>query len=153
MSELRTAMSALTHGVYVLGVHTPEKDNLMTCAWLSQVSGAPPMLMAAVATNHLTAQLIPQAGRFSVSVLKQDQKYLALKNGQGSGRNCERTLETSVVYSESGCPLVQGAAAHLECRLVNTVVCNDHTLFIGEVVRGKVYDANTLVYREKEFFK
>lgn len=153
MSELRAAMSALTHGVYVLGVHTPEKDNLMTCAWLSQVSGAPAMLMAAVASKHLTAQLIPRAGRFSVSVLKQDQKELALRNGQGSGRNCERTLETPVIFSENGCPLVQGAVAHLECRLVDSVVCSDHTLFIGEVIHGEVLGGNALIYREKEFFK
>lgn len=152
MSELRTAMSSLTHGVYVLGVHTPEKDNLMTCAWISQVSGAPPMLVAAVASKHLTAQLIPQAGRFSVSVLKQDQKELALRNGQGSGRNCDRTRETPVIFSESGCPLVQEATAHLECRLVDSFVCSDHTLFLAEVIKGEVFDQSTLIYREKEFF-
>ena len=101
----------------------------------------------------MTRPTLPCPGRFSVSVLKQGQKELALRNGQGSGRNCERTLETPVIFSESGCTLVQGAAAHLECRLVGSVVCSDHTLSIGEVVCGDVFDENTLIYREKEFFK
>ena len=59
---IKNAMSAITHGVYVLGVHTPEKDNLMTAAWLCQVSGAPPTLAVAVSSKHLTTQLISHAG-------------------------------------------------------------------------------------------
>ncbi len=152
MSELKAAMSAMTHGVYVLGVHTPEKDNLMTAAWLCQVSGAPPMLLAAVSSRHLTAELIPKAGGFSVSVLAEDQKIVAMNNGRVSGRVHDKLSDTPVLTGEGGHPLVQGAAAHLVCRLVDTVVSNDHTLFIGEVVHAKRYLDRTLMYREKEFF-
>ena len=46
MSEknIRSAMNTMTHGVYVIGTHADGKYNLMTAAWLSQVSGRPPML-------------------------------------------------------------------------------------------------------------
>lgn len=150
--EIKRAMSLLSHGVYVLGVHTPEKDNLMTCAWLCQVSGNPPTVAAAVSAKHLTAQLIPQAGRFSVSILRQDQKDVALKNGMGSGRDHDRLSETPVDFSAAGNPLVRGAAAHLDCRLVNTVAAGDHVLMMGEVIAGAVFSEDPLRYREKEFF-
>ena len=41
------AMNTITHGVYVLGVHTEEKDDLMTAAWLCQVSSSPAVLAVA----------------------------------------------------------------------------------------------------------
>ena len=43
MSEknIRSAMNTMTHGVYVIGTHADGKYNLMTAAWLSQVSGRP----------------------------------------------------------------------------------------------------------------
>ena len=49
---------------------------LMTAAWLSQVSGRPPMLMAAVSKSHYTAELLKASSRFSVSVLTKDLSCL-----------------------------------------------------------------------------
>ena len=37
-TDVSKAMNTLTHGVYVLGVHANNKDNLMTAAWLCQVA-------------------------------------------------------------------------------------------------------------------
>jgi flavin reductase (DIM6/NTAB) family NADH-FMN oxidoreductase RutF len=34
-------------------------------------------------------------------------------------------------------PLIKGAMGWLECRLVNTIITGDHTLFIGEVLAEK----------------
>lgn len=41
-TDVSKAMNTLTHGVYVLGVHANNKDNLMTAAWLCQDSLPPP---------------------------------------------------------------------------------------------------------------
>ena len=68
---VQKAMNGITHGVYVIGVHTQEKDNLMTAAWLCQISSSPAMLAVAVSKGHLTAELIEKAGCFTVSVLKK----------------------------------------------------------------------------------
>ena len=93
LTGIKNAMSAITHGVYVLGVHTPEKDNLMTAAWSCQVSSNPPTLVVAVSSKHLTAQLIPQAGGFAVSVLSDEQKETALRNGRVSGRERDKLAD------------------------------------------------------------
>lgn len=151
-AEIKSAMSALTNGVYILGIHTLEKDNLMTAAWLSQVSGMPPALAVAVHSNHLTAQMILQAKGFAVSVLSAEQKQIALRNGQVSGRERDKLADTDTVFSPAGHPLVAQAMAYLECQLADTLTVNDHTLFIGQVVWGEASEGQPLLYREKEFF-
>lgn len=40
-TDVSKAMNTLTHGVYVMGVHANNKDNLMTAAWLCQVAFLP----------------------------------------------------------------------------------------------------------------
>ena len=49
-TDVSKAMNTLTHGVYVLGVHANDKDNLMTAAWLCQVASSPALLVVAVST-------------------------------------------------------------------------------------------------------
>lgn len=75
-TDVSKAMNTLTHGVYVLGVHANNKDNLMTAAWLCQVASSPAMLVVAVSTGHLTADMMKEAGYFTVSVLRDTQKRL-----------------------------------------------------------------------------
>lgn len=154
-SDVTAAMNTLTHGVYVLGVHTPEQDNLMTAAWLCQVSGSPAMLAVAVSSGHLTADLIQQTGAFTVSVLDDNQKAIALKCGTVSGRKADKTALVDVDHTGSGIPVIRGAAAQLECRVVdvNTATGN-HTIFIAQVTDAAADSAGKtpLVYHAKEFF-
>lgn len=152
MHDINEAMDALTHGVYVLGVHTPQKDNLMTAAWLCQVSGRPPMIAAAVSASHLTAELIKQAGSFTVSVLRPEQKTLAVLNGTVTGRKKDKLAETCTHMGALGHPVVDEAAAILECRVTDTVQASDHVVFIAEVVSGERFSGEPLIYRKKEFF-
>lgn len=130
------ATGRLTHGVYLLGVHTPEKDNLMTAAWLCQVSAKPATIAVAVASAHLTAELIAEAGSFAVSVLTSAQKELATRNGTVSGRVADKLAQTSVHFGALGHPIADGAAAALECRVTQTLEVRDHVVFFAEVVSG-----------------
>lgn len=105
-------MNTLTHGVYVLGVHANDKDNLMTAAWLCQVASSPAMLVVAVSTGHLTADMIKEAGYFTVSVLKDTQKSTAVACGRVSGRKEDKTKLVETEYTENGIPMIKDAAAH-----------------------------------------
>lgn len=136
-TDINAAMGALTHGVYLLGVHTPEKDNLMTAAWLCQLSAKPATLAVAVASAHLTAALIEKAGSFAVSVLTPSQKALATRCGTVSGRDADKLAGVPTHPSALGHPIADGSAAALECRVTKTVALDDHVVFIAEVVAGE----------------
>lgn len=147
----KEAAGALTHGVYVLGVKSGETVNLMTAAWITQISSSPAILVA-VGTSHYTAQLIREAGHFSVSTLRAGQRDIALHCGSVSGRNTNKLNGLSVTYSKAGDPLIADAAAHMECEVVNIYEDGDHTLFSAKIVDGKTFHDDYMLYRHKEFF-
>lgn len=149
---MKAAMNKLTHGVYILGVHTPEKDNLMTAAWLCQVSSSPAIIAVAVSSGHLTAELIKKAGRFTVSVLGSHQKKAALACGMVSGRKEDKTLLVDTVFTADGIPMVAGAAAHLECKVIDINTATNHTLFIAEVKNADYTSDEVLLYHHDDFF-
>lgn len=146
------AMDTLTHGVYILGVHTPEKDNLMTAAWLCQVSSSPAMLVVAVSASHLTAELIRKSKRFTVSVLSEKQINEALTCGRVSGRKSDKLQMVKTVYTESGLPVVEEACAQMECKVLDINEATNHVLFIAEVERATRNADDVLLYQRSTFF-
>lgn len=153
MDEIGRAMNLITLGVYVIGVKTPEKSNLMTAAWLTQVSSDPQTLLVAIGKTHYTADLIGTAGCFTVSILTGQQHKIAKNCGFASGRNADKLAKVQFGYSKSGIPVVDGAAAHLECQVTQWYEVEDHVLFIGKVVDAAVYSASTMTYQYDDFFK
>ena len=146
------AMNTLTHGVYVLGVHANNKDNLMTAAWLCQVASSPAMLVVAVSTGHLTADMMKEAGYFTVSVLRDTQKDTAIACGRVSGRKEDKTKLVETEYTEDGIPMIKDAAAQLVCKVVDQKVVTNHTLFIAEAVSATKNADEVLLYHQKDFF-
>lgn len=146
------AMNTITHGVYVLGVHTEEKANLMTAAWLCQVSSSPAVLAVAVSAGHLTAELIEKAGRFTVSVLGSGQRKEALACGKISGRKANKTEQVETEYTLTGIPMVAGAAAQMECRVLDINRSTNHVLFLAEVETASYASDDVLLYHKKDFF-
>ena len=152
MQDVKTAMNALSHGVYILGVSAGGKANLMTAAWITQISSSPALLVA-VGKSHYTAPLIEEAGHFSVSVLSKDQRGIALRCGTVSGRNEDKLKGLDVVYTSDGDPLIRGAAAHLSCKVIQVYKDGDHILFCGQVTSGQYFSDDVLLYHHKEFFE
>ena len=136
--QIFNAMNTLTHGVYVLGVHANNKDNLMTAAWLCQVASSPTMLVVAVSTEHLTADMT--------------QKDTAIACGRVSGRKEDKTKLVETEYTEGGIPMIKDAAAQLVCKVVDQKVVTNHTLFIAEAVSATQNADEVLLYHQKDFF-
>lgn len=149
---VQEAMNVLTHGVYVIGVHTPQKDNLMTAAWLCQVSSSPAMIAVAVSKGHLTSDLMEQAKVFSVSVLNDQQKSVALACGKVSGRTEDKLKLVETCTGDDQIPLIAHAAAWMKCRVVQTVLASDHKVFFAQVEQGGGESEDVLIYHKKNFF-
>ena len=60
MSEKSVCMDAIPQGVFILGTRMGDSYNLMTAAFVTQVSFNPCSVAVSVANNHYTAELIAQ---------------------------------------------------------------------------------------------
>lgn len=150
--EIANTMDDLTHGVYVIGVHTAEKDNLMTAAWLCQFSGSPAMIAVAVSAEHLTSNLIKEAGSFTVSILKSGQKETARVCGFVSGRKADKLALVNTKKTEDGIPFLKDAAAVMKCKVSYINSDFSHTLIIAEVLEAEYHSEDIMTYHAKEFF-
>src|SRR3989442_4496727 len=73
---LARALAALTTGIYVLTVRAGDRRHGMSSSWVTQVSGDPPLLMAAVDKRHFSHSLIERQGVFGLNVVGSKGKEL-----------------------------------------------------------------------------
>jgi len=62
------AFAQLTTGIYVLTVREGERRHGMSSSWVTQVSGDPPLVMAAVDWRHRTHEVLRRTGRFALGI-------------------------------------------------------------------------------------
>lgn len=142
----------VTCGVYLIGVKAEGRTNGMTAAWVTQVSMVPPMICVSINKRHFTGELIEKARCFSVNVLSEECRSIAVRCGFGSGREVDRLSDLDVTYMRTGAPVLKQCAAFMDCELRHTADAGDHRIFIGEVVESGETDKAPMVFDEKEFF-
>lgn len=151
MKELLHCMDAIPQGVYLVGTKKGEGYNLMTAAFVTQVSFNPASLAVSVAKPHYTAELIQAQGEFTLSILAEDQYQAAKDCGFQSGRKADKASRVAY-HLEDGLPVLDGAAAWLRCKLRETVDFEDHHLFLAEITAGERTDKPPMIYHSEEFF-
>jgi flavin reductase (DIM6/NTAB) family NADH-FMN oxidoreductase RutF len=150
----RIISNAISHGVYIITARTKEKVNGMTAAWVSQVSFKPLLLMASISPERFTHDLIKESGYFGINTLDEDLQNYAATFGFRSGRNTDKFQRVPFSDAPHGSPVLEGALAFLECKVVDIFTAGDHTLFIGEVVEAKLLkeDADPLIFHWDDYF-
>jgi flavin reductase (DIM6/NTAB) family NADH-FMN oxidoreductase RutF len=125
--EFRQVMGRFATGVTV--VTTVEKDVVhgMTANGFLSVSLRPPLVLVSLGRCRMN-EMLPRSGRYGVSMLAHDQQHFAAHFAAQKASAVEPTF----VWQE-GFPLLEGALAHLGCRVVDVHRAGDHVLWIGEV--------------------
>jgi flavin reductase (DIM6/NTAB) family NADH-FMN oxidoreductase RutF len=151
--ELRNAMRKWVTGVSVVSSISEGIRHGMTVNSFTSISLDPPIVTVTLANDTRTYQLVMRSGVFGLTVLSNQQQFV-------SDRFAGRDLETSDRFEgmdtfqlQTGCPLITGGLAFLDCRVVHTYPMPLSTLFIGEVIVGKSIEAtNPLIYFNRNFF-
>ena len=108
--------------------------NGFTASWVTQGSFTPPIVVMAVRAEGSSHQIIKNTGKFSLNVLKSDQKDLAavfFKPQKALGGRFE-SVEFNL--GEFGLPILVDSVGGVECKVVGNVMYGDHTVFVGEVL-------------------
>jgi len=129
------ALAALTTGIYVLTVRDGDRRHGMSSSWVTQVSGDPPLLAAAIDRRHLSHELVERTRRFALNVVGTQGRHLEDYFYSAARRRPDNLDGVAWEDSPDGLPLLRDAMVTLECRVMAAHPAGDHTLFVASIVR------------------
>jgi flavin reductase (DIM6/NTAB) family NADH-FMN oxidoreductase RutF len=143
--EFRQIMGRFATGVTV--VTTVERDVVhgMTANGFLSVSLRPPLVLVSLGRCRMN-EMLPRSGRYGVSVLAHDQQHFAAHFAAQKSS----PIEPAFLWQD-GLPLLEGALAHLGCRVVDVHRAGDHVLWIGEVEYTNHRDDEPLLFYTGRF--
>jgi flavin reductase len=146
--RLRNLMAHFATGVTVVSARHGPLLAGMTANAIASISVDPPILMASIAHKAETHGAIIGSHAFAASVLADDQRDLAECFAQPTtAAKLTGFCDASWHEAETGSPILEGALAYFDCRLLERHAGGDHTIFLGEIVAaGFREDAAPLVW-------
>lgn len=126
---------------------SPGKVHGMTANSVTSVSLNPLLLLVCVDHRAHLLPMVREKRHFGVSVLKQEQQAISRYFAQTvEDEAVEARLGIRYRWTESGIPLLDDALVHIACKVIDTHVAGDHTIFIGQVETTEIFDGDPLVY-------
>lgn len=143
--EFRKTLSSFASGVTVVtAVGADGRPAGVTVSAFSSVSLNPPLVLFCLDRTTAALAAYTEGTHFIVNILASDQQ--ALSNAFASPED-DRFAGVGVMQGENGCPVLVGAAAHLECRLNAVHDGGDHLILVGVVERAvSDDDKSPLIY-------
>ena len=138
--KAKDALEMMPYGFYSITSCTDDDANIMVANWVTQASFEPRLIALGLQQTSYTHGLIEKGGSFAVNIFKQEDSELITPFTKSRNKKPEKMEEAS--YSQApvtGCPVLDGAAAYIECRVIRIIdVGGDHDIVVGEVVGADV---------------
>ncbi len=143
--ELRQVMGRFATGVTVVTTTHRGTIHGMTANAFLSVSLRPPLVLVSLGRCRMS-EMLPRTGRYGVSVLASDQEQFA---AHFAGQRVSPVDPEFIWHDEL--PLLDGALAHIGCRVVDVHTAGDHVLWIGEVEHLRHRDGEPLLFYTGRF--
>lgn len=131
--DLAQVLATLSTGIYVMTVRDGVMTHGMSSSWVTQVSGEPPLLVAAVDCRHATHAVVRRTGLFALNVVGTASRHLEDYFYSERARRPDNLEGLALEGGRHGLPLLTEAAANLECRVAAEYGAGDHSLFVAAV--------------------
>ena len=136
----KTALFRLSYGLFVLTAREGDKDNGCIINTCTQLTDEPLQIQITVNKQNLTHDMIKNTGVFNVSILTEEATFWIFQHyGFQSGRDVDKFENLPDVRTPNGIRYVGGCTnAVISGKVVSTVDCGSHTLFVAEVTGAQV---------------
>ena len=137
-------MSRFASGVTVVTLNTKEDHpHGITVSAFSSLSLEPPLVLICIDKRASVHDLLSEGSHFAVNILAADQE---LASRRFASKDDDRFGGIGYKEGITGSPLLDGALAHIECRVAHSYPGGDHTIIVGEVEATSVADGKPLAY-------
>ena len=133
---------SMSYGVYVAGTMDGDRPTGCIVNSVMQITSSPATVAISVNHDNYTNGCIAKNGLFSFSILAEDSDP-GLIGGFGfrSGKDVNK-FDGVDHEMAAGVPVVKDSCGYVVCRVINTMETATHTVFLGEVIDGVVYEGN-----------
>ena len=143
--QFRWVMGHFATGVTVVSSRASDGEPVgLTVNAFTSVSLDPPLVLVCLHKNADGHDPILEAGHFGVSFLAEPQGEVALTFSQADPD--DRFPGLQVKDGSLGSPLVEGALAWMECRVVDVHPGGDHSIVVGRVESCDAKDGDPLIF-------
>ncbi|MEZ5605327.1 MAG: flavin reductase family protein [Burkholderiaceae bacterium] len=142
--ELRQALGCFPTGVTVITTLGADGSFVgLTVNSFNSLSLDPPLILWSLSTRSSSLRAFEAAEHFAVNILADDQVAVSRRF---SSPLPNKFHDVAVHAGLGGTPLIEGCAAHIECRAHSSQAAGDHVLFVGRVERVRTSGRPPLVF-------
>jgi len=126
------ALFKLSYGLFVLSARHNGQDNGCIINTAMQITDTPAQLVIGINKENHTHTMIQQSGCFNLSVLSSKVPFSVFEQfGFQSGREVQKFAPTAPRTPNGIMYLDEYTNAVLSCRVINSIDCGTHTLFVA----------------------
>ena len=130
----RQVMGQFTTGVTVVTTRSHEGLAGLTVNSFTSVSLDPPLVLICIDLYSTALPFIRASGNFAVNVLTSEQEALSRCFATISAERYKHFCHASYHIASTGSPILDGALAFIDSRIVAEYPGGDHAIFVGHVV-------------------
>ena len=152
-NEISTVLKRIPYGFYSITSRGDQDVNAMVLNWLTQLSFDPQLIAIGLQKTSFTRELIEQGMVFAVNLFVKEDADLIKPFTKSRAKNPDKMKGVEWNSgAETGCPIIQGAAAYLECEVTSIHdTGGGYDIIVGKVIgagvlkEGQVEDTLTLL--------
>ncbi len=129
----RQVMGRFATGVTVVTTRSDKGLSGLTVNSFCSVSLEPPLVLICVDLNSYTLSYIRESGIFAVNILTDQQEHLSRCFATSTPERYEHFCHASFHVAATGSPILDGALAFIDTRVVAEYPGGDHVIFVGQV--------------------
>jgi flavin reductase (DIM6/NTAB) family NADH-FMN oxidoreductase RutF len=135
--DFRQVMRRWASTVTIVTTRTNDVIYGLTATAFSSLSAQPPMVFVSIFRKTHTHPLIEQSGIFCVNFLAPEMSHLS---DRFAGRHPDEDRFAGVAYHRevTGAPVLDEAVAFMDCRVMESLITGDHTIFVGQVEAARI---------------
>jgi flavin reductase (DIM6/NTAB) family NADH-FMN oxidoreductase RutF len=142
--ELRRVMGHFATGVTIVTTHDGAgRCYGFTANAVCSVSLAPPLVLICVDKRAESYPAFERSGAFVINILGAHQEEISRRFAVSGG---EKFTGLACRNAGTGAPVLEGALAWVECRVVAVHEGGDHTIYVGEVEDAGAAEGHPLLF-------
>lgn len=140
----REALGHFATGITVMTTHDAVEGRYgVTATSFSSLSLDPPLVQWSLRNVAYSLPIFVRSGCFAVNILAADQEEVSRRFATAG---IDRFAGLAVEEGLAAMPLIEGAAAWIECALETTLPGGDHTILVGRVLRARTRSGPPLLH-------